>query len=59
MQEVVVGFEATKPGVGRACFGQGFLLDSQVGVEIDLGGLDRLVTQPQPCCEFIAVDRVE
>jgi hypothetical protein len=45
--ELIVGALAGEFGVCWRCLCQSFLLESQIGIEIDLSGLDRLVTQPQ------------
>ena len=39
-QQLVVGPVATRPSVGRRGLGQNFLLEGEIGIEVNLGGFD-------------------
>lgn len=46
-QELVIRSITARPSTGRNGFRQGFLLQRQVGIEINLRCLDRLMPQPK------------
>jgi hypothetical protein len=46
-EESVAGFVATRRSIGRGCLGKCFLLHGKCRFEINLGGFNMFVTEPQ------------
>ena len=53
-EESVAGFVATRPSIGWGCLGKCFLLHGKCRFEINLGGFNMFVAEPQ--CDDRTID---